>query len=353
MRTPAPLAPGPLDVVGDVHGEIGALRDLLRQLGYRADGGHPDRRHLVFVGDLCDRGPDSPGVIRLVADLVAGGTATCLLGNHELNILRQAPKPANGWFFPGDHDRAAGRFLACRPAGTEERPRILAFFATLPIAVERPDLRVVHAAWHEPSLAELDRLLPARDVLDLYRDHAEASERWAASAGLRELAGAEYRQWGRHLADESVRVPLLRGIAAMDQQFQMSNPVRVATSGVERIADEPFYASGKWRMVDRVPWWDDYRDDVPVIFGHYWRWSQPAGAVRYSRGERDLFAGIAHDEWLGPRRNAFCVDYSVGVRYRERAHPLAAGRFEGRLAAIRWPERELVYDDGERTVLRG
>jgi len=353
VNTPAPLAPGPLDVVGDVHGEIGALRDLLRELGYRADGSHPGNRHLVFVGDLCDRGPDSPGVIRLVADLVARGHASCLLGNHELNILREAPKPANGWFFPADHDRAAGRFLACRPASVEERPRILAFFATLPVALERADLRVVHAAWHAPSLAELDRLLPARDVLDVYRDHAQASERWASGAGVRDLAGAEYRQWGRHLTDEAVRVPLLRGIAAMDQQFQMSNPVRVPTSGVERIADEPFYASGKWRMVDRVPWWDDYRDEVPVIFGHYWRWSRPTGAARYSRGERDLFAGIAHDEWLGPRRSAFCVDYSVGVRYRERGHPLPGGRYEGRLAAVRWPERELVYDDGERTMLRG
>jgi hypothetical protein len=36
----------------------------------------------------------------------------------------------------------------------------------------------------------------------------------------------------------------------------------------------------------------------------------------------------------------------VGVRYLER--PLPAGAcFEGRLGAVRWPERQLVFDDGE------
>ena len=72
---PAALRAGPLDIVGDVHGELDALRGLLNVLGYREDGSHPDRRSLVFVGDLCDLGPDSPVVIRHVAELVAGGRA--------------------------------------------------------------------------------------------------------------------------------------------------------------------------------------------------------------------------------------------------------------------------------------
>ena len=37
----APLPEGPLDVVGDVHGELDALRALLAHLGYDADGRHP------------------------------------------------------------------------------------------------------------------------------------------------------------------------------------------------------------------------------------------------------------------------------------------------------------------------
>lgn len=349
---PAVLRPGPLDIVGDVHGELEALGALLGVLGYRDDGSHPDGRTLVFVGDLCDRGPDSPGVIRYVKDLVTDGRAQCVLGNHELNLLRGSPKPANGWFFAEDHDRAAGKFLQSRQATAAERASFPEFLASLPLALERDDLRVVHAAWHGESLATLRETLPGRSVLEVYREHAAASERWAGTTRLRHEAQQEYRDWGRHLADESIQVPLLVAIGTMDEQFQMSNPVRVPTSGVERVADEPFFASGKWRMVDRVPWWRDYADDVPVIFGHYWRWSSPDGAEQFSRGERDLFAGVAHNEWLGPRRNAFCVDFSVGVRYRERAHHRAKP-FLGRLGALRWPERELVYDDGERLPLAG
>lgn len=62
-RTIAPLRAGPLDVIGDVHGEFDALRALLGHLGYDDGGAHPDGRRVVFVGDLCDRGPDSPAVL--------------------------------------------------------------------------------------------------------------------------------------------------------------------------------------------------------------------------------------------------------------------------------------------------
>lgn len=350
-QVPAPLAAGPLDVVGDVHGELGALTALLGELGYGLDGSHPAGRRLVFVGDLCDRGPDSPGVIRLVAGLAAAGRAQCLLGNHELNILRGSAKTANGWFFEEDHDRAAGRFTDCAQATDAERASITAFFATLPLALERPDLRIVHAAWHPPSFAALSRQPPGHTVVGVYREYAAASEHWGRTSGVRAVAEAEYREWGRSLDQETVQVPLLAGIGRMDEQFQMSNPVRVPTSGVERVARAPFFASGKWRMVDRVPWWRHYADDVPVIFGHYWRWARPEALPPGAIGSRYLFGGIAANQWLGPHGTAFCVDFSVGARYRERQEK-PAGPFQGRLAAVRWPERELVFDDGERLALR-
>jgi hypothetical protein len=64
------LPEGPLDLVGDVHGEIDALQSLLHCLGYDEGGHHSRGRRLVFLGDLVDRGPDSPEVFRLVAQLV-------------------------------------------------------------------------------------------------------------------------------------------------------------------------------------------------------------------------------------------------------------------------------------------
>ena len=49
---------------------------------------HPEGRTAVFVGDLVDRGPDTPGVLRLVMGMVAAGTALCVSGNHEAKLVR-------------------------------------------------------------------------------------------------------------------------------------------------------------------------------------------------------------------------------------------------------------------------
>ncbi|MER6035852.1 polynucleotide kinase-phosphatase [Streptomyces sp. NPDC001835] len=73
---------GPFDIIGDVHGCAAELEALLAKLGY-ADGVHPEGRTAVFVGDLVDRGPDTPGVLRRVMRMTASGDALCVPGNHE------------------------------------------------------------------------------------------------------------------------------------------------------------------------------------------------------------------------------------------------------------------------------
>ncbi|MFJ9660483.1 polynucleotide kinase-phosphatase [Streptomyces griseoflavus] len=73
---------GPFDIIGDVHGCSAELEALLAKLGY-ADGVHPEGRTAVFVGDLVDRGPDSPAVLRRVMTMVKSGNALCVPGNHE------------------------------------------------------------------------------------------------------------------------------------------------------------------------------------------------------------------------------------------------------------------------------
>ncbi|MEE1760836.1 MULTISPECIES: polynucleotide kinase-phosphatase [unclassified Streptomyces] len=73
---------GPFDIVGDIHGCANELEALLGKLGY-VDGVHPQGRTAVFVGDLVDRGPDSPGVLRRVMSMVGSGNALCVPGNHE------------------------------------------------------------------------------------------------------------------------------------------------------------------------------------------------------------------------------------------------------------------------------
>ncbi|HVX57398.1 MAG TPA: metallophosphoesterase, partial [Candidatus Saccharimonadales bacterium] len=116
-----------MDIVGDVHGEVGALLDLLSALGYGANGRHPAGRRLVFVGDLCDRGPDSVAVMELVGELVDRQLAQCVLGNHELNLLRASRKEGNGWYFDDDHDRQEGKFTTSRQASPASRAWINGF----------------------------------------------------------------------------------------------------------------------------------------------------------------------------------------------------------------------------------
>jgi len=83
---------GPFDVIGDVHGCFDELTALLAALGYAVDGHGvtpPLGRKAVFLGDLVDRGPKTPDVLKLVMGMVAAGTALCVPGNHDVKLLRK------------------------------------------------------------------------------------------------------------------------------------------------------------------------------------------------------------------------------------------------------------------------
>jgi protein phosphatase len=84
---------GPFDIIGDVHGCYDELADLLAKLGYEIapDGTsatHPQGRTAVFVGDLVDRGPATPAVLRLVMGMTAAGAGLSVAGNHEAKLVR-------------------------------------------------------------------------------------------------------------------------------------------------------------------------------------------------------------------------------------------------------------------------
>ncbi|MDR3159082.1 MAG: polynucleotide kinase-phosphatase [Zoogloeaceae bacterium] len=84
---------GPFDIIGDVHGCFAELCALIEKLGYRIDpenllATHPEGRKLVFLGDLCDRGPENVQVLRLVMRTVKAGGAYCVIGNHDFKLLK-------------------------------------------------------------------------------------------------------------------------------------------------------------------------------------------------------------------------------------------------------------------------
>ncbi|WP_103337029.1 polynucleotide kinase-phosphatase [Amycolatopsis sp. CA-126428] len=87
LRNDKRVLTGPFDVIGDVHGCAAELEELLAELGY-VDGVHPHGRTAVFVGDLVDRGPDTPGVLRRVMAMAETGSALVVCGNHEQKLVR-------------------------------------------------------------------------------------------------------------------------------------------------------------------------------------------------------------------------------------------------------------------------
>ncbi len=87
---------GPFDIIGDIHGCADELEQLLEKLGYKIKRNKdraytitpPMNRRAIFVGDLMDRGPRTPDVLRIVKSMVEAGTALCVKGNHEIKLVR-------------------------------------------------------------------------------------------------------------------------------------------------------------------------------------------------------------------------------------------------------------------------
>lgn len=85
---------GPFDIIGDIHGCFDELTDLLSKLGYqfnedKTKASHPEGRRVAFLGDLVDRGPKTPQVLRLVMNMVKAETALCVPGNHDIKLMKK------------------------------------------------------------------------------------------------------------------------------------------------------------------------------------------------------------------------------------------------------------------------
>jgi hypothetical protein len=343
---------GPLDIVGDVHGEIDALRQLLGHLGYDDEARHPEGRRLVFIGDLCDRGPDSPAVIEWVMAAVAAGRAQCLLGNHELLLLYGESRESLRWFLDPSHAelQPGGKYAHCRVAPPSRKAAYLEFFASRPLVLERADLRLVHAAWW-PAAIEALREAGTASSLGLYQDAERRIEERLVVDGVAEREAQERVDYAQDLKDGTGRPPLLPGLAEANLRRNLDNPVRVLTFGPDRLATEPYYVMERWRMAERDPWWDRYTDDIPVIVGHYWRKFEPSSGTAGPAMPPAIDPRLPPSAWLGPKQNVYCVDFSVGARFVERGRGSTA--FRTHLGAVRWPERRLVIETGAEVDLAG
>ncbi len=84
-------------VVGDIHGDLEALRTLVAKMPKL----EPEDT-LVFLGDYIDRGPHSAEVVEVVRGIErnAGFKVVCLRGNHEDAWLRVLERRWDEFVFP-------------------------------------------------------------------------------------------------------------------------------------------------------------------------------------------------------------------------------------------------------------
>lgn len=250
-----------IDIIGDIHGQLGALQKLGRRLGYAVedDWRHKEDRKLVFVGDLIDRGPHSLEVAQLVQKLCERGDAICLMGNHELNLIEWRHKRTG----PKGSNKATIADVEARRDAWEP---VLDFFETLPLALELDGLRVTHAVWNQGCIDELMGLQqpsPSQPTLPDWADFVLLHSPYEGGEHRPEVPFHPYvdptcgKQWERSL--------------------------EILLKGHEMDAPKPFEDNdGTLRDKVRAEWWKEGHPEAPkdrrVIFGHYWNMPPIPGA---------------------------------------------------------------------------
>jgi len=303
QEDPLDREPG-IDIIGDVHGHAGELRQVLAALGYREAGPrgafrHP-RRRAIFVGDLIDRGPEIAATLSLVSRMVLDGSASCVLGNHEWNALgwnvRRPGEKAPLRAHTHGHWRQHGETLKQLSPGMYGEA--LDWYRTLPFAIHADGCYVVHACWDPRAQAELEAARQRHGGLTddfLVEAHTEGTRLHAAVETTLKGPEMELPEGGTFLdkegfARDRVRVrwfdpPAGRTVRSWSLPEAEGLPEVPLPAGCERIL---------------APW---PVQAPPIFFGHYWM----QGPVP-----------------VPLRDNVACLDWSVAA-----GGPLVAYRFQG------------------------
>jgi len=300
------------DIIGDIHGQADKLHALLKQLGYRDANGayrHPSRCAL-FVGDFIDRGPRQLDSVTIVRRMLDAGSAMAVMGNHEFNAIAwHTADPDHPGEFLRPHLGQLGQknrhqhqaFLAEVEPKPALHTEIINWFLTLPLWLELPGLRVVHACWHDGYMQELRPFLSAS--LQLNAELIKQASR-KAHMQFRTVEGLT----------KGLEIALPDGYSFQDKDDHPRHEVRIrwwdgAATNYRDLAIMPEFVR---QTLPDMPVVGDPRtpyDNVkPVFFGHYWMTGTPRLQSPY----------------------AACVDYSAAKN--------------GALVAYRWNGEALLDD---------
>ncbi|MBS8231291.1 metallophosphoesterase [Marinobacter salarius] len=296
------------DLIGDIHGHATELKSLLTKLDYREIDGvwqHPSRQ-VIFLGDFVDRGPQQIETVSIARNMVENGKALAVMGNHEFNAVAWAtedPRNPNEYLRPHTDKNLKQHkaFLEQVSEGSELHHSMVEWFKTLPVYLDLPKLRVVHACWHPKHISAIKKYIGVRNQL-LPETWEQASRKGTEAYEAIEtlLKGLEIPLPGDHHFFDKDKNKRTNIRAEWWQQGELTyrDLAMVPEDVIDKIPHEPVAS-------DILPGYDG---EKPVFVGHYWMSGEP----------KPLSNHIA------------CLDYSV------------AGGDGGKLCAYRFDEEQRI-----------
>ncbi len=283
------------DIIGDIHGQAEKLHALLKQLGYRESNGayrHTSGagRTAIFVGDFIDRGPRQIDSVMTVRRMLDAGSAMAVMGNHEFNAIAwHTPDPELPAEFLRPHKGEKGEnnlkqhkaFLDEVDGKPALHAELVNWFMTLPLWLDLPGLRVVHACWHDGYMAELRPLLTP--ALQLTPELIVAASR-KGQMPFRTVEGLT----------KGLEIRLPDGHSFQDKDGHTRHEVRIRWWDTEATSYRDLAIMSK-QTLEKLPDLhikadprSPYDNAKPVFFGHYWMTGKPkrqspmAACVDYS-----------------------------------------------------------------------
>jgi len=307
------------DLIGDIHGCGETLIELLEQMGYSKRGGvyqHPKRK-VVFLGDIVDRGPHIRLACHVVRDMVDGGHADIVMGNHEYNVVTYCTEAPPGMRQPflRPHTKRNSFIVEQTLEQFANYPHefneFLDWFVDLPLFLDYEHFRVVHACWDQGMIDE---------YLMRYGDNKLHRNMLAESVNTRSFI---YKFLDRMLRGTSLKLPDGRAMTAKDGMVRQFFRTKFWEDEPERYSDVVFQPDPLPDDIEHALLSREEREQLlfygpqekPLFIGHYWMQGLPAPIVP----------------------NIACLDYSA-VKY-------------GRLAAYRM-DTERSLQPGKFTWIR-
>ncbi|MEW9921828.1 metallophosphoesterase [Marimonas sp. MJW-29] len=278
------------DIIPDIHGQATKLKAALRDLGYSEKNGawrHSDpRRHVIYLGDFIDRGPDNREVIHIVRGMIEAGTAFAVMGNHELNAIHFHTADETGPLRAHSEKNIAqhASFLKEFPLGSPEASEAIAWMKELPLYLEFDGFRAVHACWDEAGIGQLKQQTTRGVLSEGQLVRAAAKEDVLFELVETALKGPELQlPDGYFFVDKGDHHRTEVRRKWWDSNVTSWRDVAISVPKPEQLPDQ--------KLPDRIITSAYPSDAPPVFFGHYWMQGNPVLQAK----------------------NALCLDYSAGL----------------------------------------